>query len=145
MRSVEVRVGDGHVYVVVVDEAKDVIVFGQDAAEAFLKEPAISVSTLSDTERLDRVEDVLARALDAVRDNRARRFVGRRVRQKYNVTRAEDGSETFDYYDGLVKDAGWSDDLQWYTLDILYDMDGDMEHGVHVADYIEFLDEAAQG
>lgn len=71
------------------------------------------------------------------REGVARRFVGRRVRQKYNVARAEDGSETFDYYDGLVKDAGWSDDLQWYTLDILYDMDGDMEHGVHVADRIK--------
>lgn len=136
--------GDGHVYVVVVDEAKDVIVFGQDAAEAFLKEPAISVSTLSDTERLDRVEDVLARALDAVRDNRARRFVGRRVRQKYNVTRAEDGSETFDYYDGLVKDAGWSDELQRYTLAILCDVDGEMEYNVEVDEYVEFLDEAVQ-
>lgn len=136
VERVDVRMGMGELYALYVDY-HDITVYDGDDGDLIV-DSDVSIAAMEE------VEEALGQALDVVRASHAERFVGRRVRQKYNITRAEDGSETFDYYDGLVKDAEWSDELQRYTLAILCDVDDEMEYNVEVDEYVEFLDEAVQ-
>lgn len=141
VERVDVEMGEnGKMYALYVDNFLDITSYEWDVPSDDPLYGTLAVDPDVSLDTMEAVEDALTQALDVVRASHAQRLVGRRVRQKYNVTPFETGGETFHYYEGVVKDAEWNHDLERYTLAVLVDHTGEIEYNVEVDEYVEFLD-----